>query len=63
MPGVLVAGNLLVDILARPVSAIKWDATAWVDNIEQSLGANGANAACALAVLGARARILGPGWQ
>ena len=58
--GVLCAGSLVVDILTRPLdSQIRWDATTWVDEIQQSLGGNGANTAFALARLGARVRVLG----
>lgn len=57
--GVLCAGNVLVDLLARPVGEIRWDATTWIDDIIQSLGGNGANTSFALATLGARVRLLG----
>jgi len=57
--GVLCAGNVIVDILARPVDQIHWDATTWIDAITQSLGGNGANTSYALGRLGARVRLMG----
>lgn len=57
--GVLCAGNVLVDILASPVSALQWDATTWIDDLVQSLGGNGANTSYTLATLGTRVRLLG----
>lgn len=59
MAGVLCAGNVLVDILARPVAEVRWDATTWIDDVAQSLGGNGANTSFALAKLGARVRLMG----
>jgi sugar/nucleoside kinase (ribokinase family) len=50
--GVVCAGNIVVDILVRPVGEIRWDTTTWVDRIEQGLGGNGANTSFALATLG-----------
>ena len=36
MPVVLCAGNILVDILARPAGPeIAWQATTWIDEIVQ----------------------------
>ena len=59
MAGVLCAGNILVDILARPISEIHWDATTWIDEVGQSLGGNGANTTYALSKLGTRVRLMG----
>lgn len=60
IPGaVLCAGNLTQDILAYPVDDIKFNATAWVDRIETSIGGNGANTAYALGMFGARVRLAG----
>lgn len=57
--GVLCAGNVLVDILTRPIPEVRWDATTWVDDVIQSLGGNGSNTSFALATLGARVRLMG----
>src|SRR5438105_619499 len=57
--GVLCTGNLVVDILVRPVEAILWGATVQVESIEQHSGGNGANTAYTLGKLGARVRLLG----
>jgi sugar/nucleoside kinase (ribokinase family) len=56
---ILVAGNIVVDILTRPIEHIRWDATTWVESIEQSLGGNGANTSFALGRLGVGVRLLG----
>jgi sugar/nucleoside kinase (ribokinase family) len=57
--GVLVTGNLVADILVRPVAGIPWGATALVDSIEQHMGGNGANTSYTLAKLGSRVRLVG----
>jgi sugar/nucleoside kinase (ribokinase family) len=57
--GVLCAGNIVLDLLTRPVDEVRWDATTWVESIEQSLGGNGANTSYTLAKLGTRVRLLG----
>ena len=56
--GVLCAGNIVYDILARPADSFKWGGTAWVDSIDPHLGGNGANTSYALAKLGAPVRLL-----
>jgi sugar/nucleoside kinase (ribokinase family) len=56
--GVLCAGNLVCDILVRPVNRFTWNTTVWVESIEQALGGNGANTAYALGVLGVPVRLL-----
>ncbi len=56
--GVLVCGNLVYDILVRPVEAIVWNATIWVDSIGESLGGNGGNTSYALGRLGVPVRLL-----
>jgi sugar/nucleoside kinase (ribokinase family) len=43
--GVLCAGNIVLDVVVRPVDQVAFDATAWVDSIEQHLGGNGASTA------------------
>lgn len=60
MPVVLCAGNILVDILARPVGReIAWQATTWIDEIAQRVGGNAANTSCALGRMGVAVRVLG----
>ena len=56
---IVVAGNLVEDILVRPVERIEYGFTVWVDSIEQHLGGNGANTAFTLATLGAPVRLRG----
>jgi sugar/nucleoside kinase (ribokinase family) len=56
---VLVTGNIVLDILTRPVDEITWGGTRWVDSIEQSLGGNGANTSAALAKLGVPVKLIG----
>lgn len=55
----LCAGNLVQDILVRPVERVAFDATSWVESIEQHLGGNGSNTSYGLAKLGAPVRLLG----
>jgi sugar/nucleoside kinase (ribokinase family) len=57
--GVLVSGNIVCDVVARPVAQIPWGGTAPVESIERRLGGNGANTAYTLAVLGAKVRLAG----
>mgnify|MGYP001078571077 CR=1 FL=1 len=59
MSGVLCCGNIVFDVLVRPVSELRWNTTHWVDSIRHTMGGNGANTAFALGVLGARVRLLG----
>ncbi len=56
---IVVAGNLVDDILVRPVERIEYEFTVWVDSIEQHLGGNGANTSYALARLGVPVRLRG----
>jgi sugar/nucleoside kinase (ribokinase family) len=56
---IIVAGNLVADILVRPVERIEYGFTVWVDSIEQHLGGNGANTAYTLAILGVPVRLRG----
>jgi sugar/nucleoside kinase (ribokinase family) len=56
---VVVAGNLVEDVVARPVGEIAWGATAWVESIEHHLGGNGANTSFTLATLGVPVRLRG----
>ena len=60
MNGVLCTGNMLVDILVRPVDLSQAQTgTSLVESIEQSLGGNGANAAYAIGKLGVPVRLVG----
>jgi sugar/nucleoside kinase (ribokinase family) len=56
---IVVAGNLVEDILVRPVDRIEYGFTAWVDSIEHSLGGNGANTSYTLATLGVPVKLRG----
>ena len=57
--GVLCCGNLVLDILVRPVTELAWGTTTWVETIDQSIGGNGASTAYALAKLGNPVRLIG----
>ena len=59
MRGVLSFGNLVVDLLVRPVDRTTWGATTLVESIEQHLGGNCSNSAYTLGVLGVPVRTLG----
>jgi sugar/nucleoside kinase (ribokinase family) len=56
---IIVAGNLVEDILVRPVERIEYGFTVWVESIEQHLGGNGANTSYTLATLGVPVRLRG----
>jgi len=56
---ILCCGNVVLDILVRPVEQIKWGTTTWVDSIEQNLGGNGSNTAYTLGKLDVPVRLLG----
>lgn len=58
-PGVLVTGNIVHDILVRPVDEIRWGTSAWVENMETQLGGNGANTSYCIASMGVTARLMG----
>ena len=53
------AGNLVGDIVVRPVEKVEYGFTVWVDSIEQHLGGNGANTSYTLATLGIPVRLRG----
>ncbi len=55
--GVLCAGNIVHDVLVRPVDRLDFDQTVWVDELCASLGGNGANTSYTLARLGVRVRL------
>lgn len=57
--GVLCCGNLVYDILVRPVDHIRFDATTWVEDISHHVGGNGANTSYALARLGVPVKLTG----
>lgn len=57
--GVVVTGNIVIDTIVRPVTAITWGATHWVDQIAEQLGGNGASTASTLAILGTPTRLVG----
>ena len=59
IPGVLTTGNIVVDILTRPVDEIQWGGTRWVESISPSLGGNGANTSAAIGKLGVPVRLIG----
>jgi len=60
---IVVAGNLVADILVRPVERIEYGFTVWVDSIEEHLGGNGANTSYTLATLGVPVRLRGAAGQ
>ena len=56
---VLVAGNLVLDMLAWPVEKIRWDGTVWVEKFARSVGGNGANTSYTLARMGVEVALAG----
>jgi sugar/nucleoside kinase (ribokinase family) len=52
MGRVVVCGNVVFDILARPVDEVRWAATTVIEQVEQQLGGNGGTTACTVATLG-----------
>jgi len=56
--GIITSGNVVLDVLVRPVDEVTWGVTRWVDSIESSLGGNGANTASAVARLGVASQLL-----
>lgn len=56
---IVVAGNLVEDILVRPVEKVEYGVTVWVDSIEEHLGGNGSNTSYTLAMLGHAVRLRG----
>ncbi len=59
MREVVVSGNIVLDVLVRPVGEVPWGGTAMVESIEQHLGGNGSNTSYALGKLGIPVRLLG----
>src|SRR4051812_6999609 len=52
MGTVVVCGNLVFDILARPVEEVRWEATTLVEHVEQQLGGNAGSTSYTLGKLG-----------
>jgi len=53
MPGrVVVCGNVVYDVYARPVEQVRWEATTLIDDVEMQLGGNGGSTSSTLAKLG-----------
>jgi sugar/nucleoside kinase (ribokinase family) len=57
--GVLCAGNISHDILARPVGDLVWGRSHWVEEFREDMGGNGSNSSFAMARLGVPVRLLG----
>jgi sugar/nucleoside kinase (ribokinase family) len=57
--GVLCAGNISHDILARPVDRLEWGTSTWVPDLLEDMGGNGSNTSYTAAMLGAPAKLLG----
>ena len=57
--GVLCTGNISYDIPVWPVDRFQWGTTLWVEEIDHSLGGNGANTSYTLAKLGTPVRVYG----
>ncbi len=57
--GILVSGNVVLDMVVRPVEQVTWGITQWVESIEHHLGGNGGNTAAAIGALGGHVRLLG----
>lgn len=57
--GILCCGNIVLDVMVRPVEQFTWGTTTWVDSIEQNLGGNGSNTSYTLGILGVPVRLLG----
>src|SRR3989442_14362875 len=57
--GILCCGNIVHDVMVRPVEQFQWGTTTWVDSIEQNLGGNGSNTSYTLGMLGVPVRLLG----
>ncbi len=52
MGRVVVCGNVVFDILARPVEEVRWAATTVVESVSQQLGGNAGSTSCTLGILG-----------
>src|SRR5215213_7803825 len=49
---VVVCGNVVFDILARPVEEVRWAATTLIEQVEQQLGGNAGTTSCTIGTLG-----------
>ena len=49
---VCVCGNIVFDVLVRPVEELRWAATTLVDSVSQQLGGNAGSTSYTLAKLG-----------
>jgi ribokinase len=56
--GLVCYGNLVMDTLVRPVDRIVWNASTWVETLDQRLGGNGASTSYAAALSGAAVRLV-----
>ena len=54
----IVCGNIVYDILARPVQGLRWGGTTIVDQVEHHLGGNAGSTSYTLAKLGAPVKLL-----
>ena len=52
MDRVVVCGNVVFDILARPVEEVRYEATTIVETVEQQLGGNAGSTSYTIAKLG-----------
>jgi sugar/nucleoside kinase (ribokinase family) len=55
---VVVCGNVVFDILARPVEEVRWAATSLIETVSQQLGGNAGSTSCTLGILGATVSIV-----
>jgi sugar/nucleoside kinase (ribokinase family) len=56
--GIICSGNVVFDIIVRPVDEIRWHTTAWVEAIDSGIGGNGGTTSYTLAKLGVPVRLL-----
>jgi ribokinase len=59
VPGVMCCGSVSHDTLVRPVAAVEWGTTRWVERPLEAVGGHGANTSTALARLGVPVRLIG----
>ncbi len=55
---VVVCGNVVYDILSRPVNEIRWGATTLIEEVSQQLGGNAGSTSYTLGKLGASVSIV-----
>ncbi len=56
--GVIVCGNIVFDVLVRPVETLRWGATTLVEQAEQQLGGNAGSTSYTLAKLGVPVKLI-----